>query len=758
MAIHLFPLGRFVAGLGVAISSAMSSPVYLVDSSGLDASATGSDATKYPSIQKAVDAGLKNPGKEPVVIELRSGIHRLSQPVRLDSAKLGGLEGGLVFRASDGAEPVISGGIEITKWVPHDEANGIWKAELAGPSPSRSLIVNGVRAVRARSAYGLTNPEINEAGYVSKNPEMARWKNPRQIEMVYRAIWTNPRCRVSSIAEEGDGVRIEMVQPGWKFCRTKGITGVKDPWYIENAYELLDSPGEWYLDETGAVGGKAWTIYYKPQPWENMAETMAVLPLLENLFVFEGTPDKPVADITIEGITFADTAWLRPNSERGHPDAQNNVIRESHKDGIEFVGEGAALRFVNSRGIVIRDCRFRHLGGIGVLMTGGARDNKIIGNSFVDIAATGIQIGDYLDWPKPESPNNPSVADPGMQISGIQIKNNFLWRCGVEYRSATAIALTFPIDSEISHNEIWHMPYIGFHMGWSWIRIDSSNTAGNVIANNHIENVMVELADGAGIYTLGASNSKERPNILTGNVIRRSRWGHGMYFDEGSCFFNGDRNATLDALDFNIKVNGPTSNNIQITNHYATNQRNSITEGTKDIRIDPAIIVSDANQAEVDKIRASAGLEKEYEHLRMVIRDPYFLEAEEADLVMPARTGSGLGGGTHSYEGIGYVDGIGNGPGGEIKFAFEMSAPGERTLSVRYSLTETLPDGITITVNDQAPMVFKPGQTGNISNWKTWSTEVELREGANTITLSDPEGKGRGLLVDRITLLPVKEQ
>ncbi len=736
-------------GVCVVLPCAAAAPRFLT----VDPSATGGHGNVFGTIREAVDAALAAKNGENVVIELRGGVHRLDQTVKLTSDRLGGKRR-LIFQAAEGAEPVISGGVEVGGWTVHDAEKSIWRATLAGPSPSRSLIVNGTRAVRARSVGGLTGPEVKETGYLAKNPEMAGWKNPDKIEFVYRAIWTNPRCRIASIVPEGGGVRIEMVQPGWKFCRDKGITSVKDPWYVENAYELLDAPGEWYLDETGVVGGEAWTLYYKPQPWEDMVVARVVLPLLENLFVFEGVPDKPVADVSFEGITFADTAWLRPSSERGHPDAQNNVIRENYKESVEFVGEGAALRFVNACGIEVRDCRFRHLGGIGILMTGGARDSRITGNSFIDIAANGIQIGDYLDWPKPASPNNPSVAEPGLQISGITIKNNYFRRCGVEYRSATAIALTFPIDCEISHNEIWHMPYSGFHIGWSWSRIDLSNTAGNIVSYNHIENVMVELADGAAIYTLGPSNSKDHPNKMNGNVIRRSRWGQAFYFDEGSSFYNLDNNATLEAVDFNIKVNGPTSHTIKSSRLYARQERNTVTDGARDIAIEPAIIVTDANRAEVEKLEAVAGLEKDYAHLRHVPHDPFVLEVEEGALTLPARTTSGIGTGVHGYEGMGYVEGIGGKAGAVVECAFEMTKPEERELCIRYSLTGEAKDGVELVVNGGPPVAINPGPTGDRSTWKTWKTKVLLREGANTLTLRDAAGKTDGLLVDRIELVP----
>jgi hypothetical protein len=715
----------------------------------------GSPGT-YRTIAEAVAAAQKAGGEDDTVIEVSGGVHRLGEPIVLSSEHLANRKGLLIFRAAEGSEPVLSGGREVTSWTLHDAGRGIWKSELAAPAPTRNLIVNGQRAVRACSVAGLNEPQADDTGYRAKNPEMASWKNPDKIECVYRAIWTNPRCPIAAITPEADGVRIEMVQPGWTFCRNKGITSVKDPWYLENAYELLDEPGEWYLDETGAVAGKPWTLFYKPQPWEDMTKTTAVVPVLENLFVFEGTTEKPAAGIRFEGLTFADTTWLRPSSERGHPDAQNNVIRENMKGGGEFVGDGAALRFHTSRDIAISGCRFHNLGGTGILMTGGANDNRITGNAFVDIAANGIQIGDYLDWPNADSPNNPSVANPVLQIANIAIKNNFFWRCGVEYRSATAIGLTFPKNSVIANNEIFHMPYIGFHMGWGWIRIAASNTADNVIANNHIENVMVELADGAGIYTLGASASKDHPTVIRDNYIRRSRWGHALYFDEGSSFYNVDHNAAVDAVDFNVKVNGPTSNTIKVTRLFAPHERNTVTEGAKQIEIEPAIIISDETRPQLEKLKAGAGLEKDYAPIRWTPRDPRILELEEGWLVLPARTTSGLGTGVSGYLGMGYVEGLGTQAGASITRTFTMSEAEERELVIRSSLVGGPVEGVELVVNDSPAIAFTPEPTGNANTWSTWTTKVKLPKGSNSIQLRDVAGKTEGLLVDRIELRPIQ--
>src|SRR5699024_11475272 len=53
-----------------------------------------------------------------------------------------------------------------------------------------------------------------------------------------------------------------------------------------------------------------------------------IVPVLEELVNVKGTLDDPVRNVKFEGISFQHTTWLRPGTEKGYPDAQNNVLRE----------------------------------------------------------------------------------------------------------------------------------------------------------------------------------------------------------------------------------------------------------------------------------------------------------------------------------------------------------------------------------------------------------------------------------------------
>ena len=52
-----------------------------------------------------------------------------------------------------------------------------------------------------------------------------------------------------------------MLQPHFTIARTKQGVQVKLPDYVENAFELLDEPGEWYLDRKSGI-----LYFWQPAP------------------------------------------------------------------------------------------------------------------------------------------------------------------------------------------------------------------------------------------------------------------------------------------------------------------------------------------------------------------------------------------------------------------------------------------------------------------------------------------------------------
>ena len=74
-----------------------------------------------------------------------------------------------------------------------------------------------------------------------------------------------------------------------------------DQYYIENVFEALDAPGEWYLDHTT---GK---LSYRPLPGEDVTTAEVIAPALPELMRITGA-----SGITFRGLTFAHSEWNLP--------------------------------------------------------------------------------------------------------------------------------------------------------------------------------------------------------------------------------------------------------------------------------------------------------------------------------------------------------------------------------------------------------------------------------------------------------------
>lgn len=104
--------------------------------------------------------------------------------------------------------------------------------------------------------------------------------------------------------------------------RTANLVGPmsvgKRPEYVENAYELLGAPGQFYFDRPAHV------VYYVPRPGENLKTADVEMPVLETLIEGDGTAAAPIDNITFSGLQFSYATWLGPSSPEGFSEIQAN--------------------------------------------------------------------------------------------------------------------------------------------------------------------------------------------------------------------------------------------------------------------------------------------------------------------------------------------------------------------------------------------------------------------------------------------------
>jgi len=505
---------------------------------------------------------------------LADGVYQLTESFVLQPE-----DSGLVFRAAEGARPVVSGGVAVTGWE-HDEG-GRWKAQT-NIAACRQFYVNGVRVQRARGPFPEGAERFGElkaidevAGFRMPDGSLADSKRPGDLELGFYNSWSHMIGRVASVRRNGDGVtELVMQQPGfYLLCRKEGVKA-EYPAYMENALELLDEPGEWYHD------GETRVLYYLPREGEDLLTAACVAPVLETLVSLRGTVESPVRNIRFEGITFADATWLGPN-RIGHADVQANFsiapTNLFERDGSlvnlhnEYVKSPANVTVEYGHGIVFEDCAFTRLGGAGLDLARGAQDCVVSRCTFADISGSGIQIGDVQ-----KDDHHP--ANPAMVVRGNRVEDCLIERVGAEYEDSVGIFAGYVLEMVIEHNEIRDLPYSGISVGWGWGEEDCGGgnypipfvyeqptpARDNRIANNHIYRVMQRRNDGGGVYMLG----NQPGTVIGGNYIHDSvGWPGGIYLDEGSGFIEITGNAVHGA-ETPMNYNNRAQNRIETCNEH----------------------------------------------------------------------------------------------------------------------------------------------------------------------------------------------
>ena len=356
-----------------------------------------------------------------------------------------------------------------------------------------------------------------------------------------------------------------MQQPYFTLARLKEGKQVELPSYLENALELLDEPGEWYLDRSEKV------VYYQPEEGEDMESVEVIAPVVEKLMELRGDLDHPVRNIRFEGITFSHASWLRP-SRIGHVDLQANFVVSPHNviaraGGYlqnlhnEAVKSPAHIVLRAAQSIVFERCRFTKLGGAGIDLEHGSRDNLLSGCEFFDISGSAIQVGDVID-------HHPK--DLRAILKNNRIVNNYIHHVGSQYSSGVGVFVGYTDGTVIAHNEICDLPYSAISIGWGWGEEDVGGGAphyyqpflydeptpsrNNVCENNHIHGVLKERSDGGGVYTLGNMPG----SVIRGNLIHDNpNWFGGVYLDEGSGYIEVTGNAVYNVekpMNYNNKA------------------------------------------------------------------------------------------------------------------------------------------------------------------------------------------------------------
>jgi hypothetical protein len=287
-------------------------------------------------------------------VYLRGGTYARTSPLSLGPSDSGQNGHTVTYEAYPGELPLLSGAVPVTGFSEHDAARGIWQASIPASAAGvvgRQLFVNGVRAVRARSAGSPQGVVATSTGFTTSEGAYATYANPSLLEVVQDNDWKQMRCPLQTVTAAPDGGASLNVLPScWAGNNThvpnvgfplngSGLPQMQGISWVENAYELLSQPGEFYVD---TAGGK---VDYIPRSGEDLSVADVELPVVETLVSLRGTPGHlaPQNDTDL-GVTYTGSWGHYTGRTFGDLEADVHATASANDSAtFAFVGTGIEI-------------------------------------------------------------------------------------------------------------------------------------------------------------------------------------------------------------------------------------------------------------------------------------------------------------------------------------------------------------------------------------------------------------------------------
>ena len=340
----------------------------------------GNKDKPFATIARAQKAVKESKAAEGKTVYLRGGAYYLPGTLVFTPEDSGTKAAPVAYAAFEKEQPIISGGMRLDlQWKPYKD--GIMQAAVAEGMQTDQLFVNGECQHMAR--YPNFDPQSQYfngwAADAFSKERAARWADPKGgfIHAMHRAMWGDFHYVITGKDDKGN----VTYEGGWQNNRRMGM---HDKYrFVENVFEELDAPGEWFLNE------KTRTLYFYPPQGVDLAKAVVEGVRLRHLVEFRGTDKQPVKFVTLKGLTFRHAA-------RTFMDNKEPLLRSdwtTYRGGAIFVtgtedcaivdsfldqvGGNAVFASNYNRRLAVRGCHIARAGGNGVAFVG---DPKAVRN------------------------------------------------------------------------------------------------------------------------------------------------------------------------------------------------------------------------------------------------------------------------------------------------------------------------------------------------------------------------------------------
>lgn len=417
------------------------------------------------SLRDAIAQG-KREGR-PLDITLRGGVYRLETPIVIHDSKTP-----LTIHPAEeetvtltAAQPVAA---PFQKW----DTDGIYYAEIGTGKNIQAFYVNGEPYTMCR--YPNEQPGKILGGYAKdalSKERIARWKNPAggYVRALHRHEWGGNSFRI--LGKNTDG----SLQLDWVGDNNRG-DGCSDTCVmVENIFEELDAPGEWFYDRES---GRLFVIFRDGTDVESANAEYAAGYALFDI--------RRSANLQIEGLSLQHTNRTLFDS----------AYEKRTRSDWSITPKGAIL-IEACENIGILCCNFSHIGGNCVYLKDFNQNIRISRCDFMDCGASGVVIfgdqsacRDLSTWENHKTTMTDTQRGPQNERypREITVENCYFYNLGLFEKQSAAVTLSVASRVTVRGNTIHHLPRAG-------INICDGCFGGHLIADNDLFDCVRETGD-----------------------------------------------------------------------------------------------------------------------------------------------------------------------------------------------------------------------------------------------------------------------
>jgi Right handed beta helix region/PDZ domain len=540
-----------------------------VSNSGSDQNA-GTQNKPFKTLESAVQKALRLKGKD-VILQLRGGTYFLSKTIAVSAGDY--QIKSLTIEPYAKEKVTVAGSKEIhLQWKPYK--NGIFQAKLDLKEAPDRLFLNGKTLHMARYPnYDSTARVFNgtAADAISKE-RVAKWKNPEggYIHALHFGEWGDFHYRITGKKADGN----LAYEGGWQNNRPAEMH--KQYRFVENIFEELDAPGEWFYDV------KTKTIYAYPPKGIELNNSNLTISTLTDLLHFSGSEHKAIKNIFIRNLTFTQTARTFM------------LVKETLLRSDWCIYRGGAILLDGSENVQISNCQFFELGGNAVFLSNYNKNDIIKDNVIHTIGGNAIafvgsadavrspafRYEEFVSWDKMDYERGPKNNKYPQYCAA---DGNLIHHIGFIEKQVAGVQISMASHITASHNTIYKVPRSG-------INVSEGTWGGHVIEFNDIFATVLETGDHGGFNSWGrdrywrperdtidsivaARPGIELLDVISPIIIRNNRFqcdhGWDIDLDDGSSNYQIYNNVCLNGgLKLREGYHRNVYNNILVNNTF----------------------------------------------------------------------------------------------------------------------------------------------------------------------------------------------